>query len=465
MKFILNQELVDTDISVGSVALDFIRSTSRLSSTKEGCREGDCGACTVLLGETRGHTVNYRAVNSCLLPMGRVGGRHLVTLEGLNTASLSPIQEALVDEGATQCGFCTPGIVVSITGFLLSSSNVSYDDIIDALAGNTCRCTGYASLKRAALVISNKLAGLPPPGWPRLTRLIDEGILPDYFATIPERISPLGKNTELATKKPTAIMVAGGTDLYSQNPDMLLDSEICFLPESYLDVVEEKNGALHINGAATFEQLKASSLMNRFIPGFNRYAGLMASKQIRNRATLGGNIVNASPIGDLTIILLASDAELLLKSSTSQRLVPLNTFYTGYKKTVLKPGEVVDRAIIQRCDDRGVFNFEKVSKRAHLDIASVNSAAFLVVAGGTIEKAHLSAGGVGPIPLYLQKTSAFLNGQPVSDYTAQKAAEIAIGESVPIGDVRGSASYKRLLLGQLILAHFFVLFGLEGKRP
>ncbi len=511
IRFILNNDLVETSLSAGTVVLDFLRRERRLTGTKEGCREGDCGACTVLLGELqtasgpgvqpRYHpdgsdpqafassgeeSVLYRAVTSCLLPLGELEGRHLVSIEGLNPPpeygsspeklALNPIQHQLVEQGAIQCGFCTPGFVVSLTGYLLGNGSWSYEQAVAAVAGNICRCTGYASIKRAIRALLQELAAgssIPerPAGRSRnpgqqqegldgrqVERLADLGVVPRYFLDIPARLQKLRQREARGVQTGTGTLVAGGTDLFVQKPQAMLAERLSFVserPELKSFLVE--NGRLFLGAGMTMEDVKRLEIVKQLLPQLEEFLPLIASLPIRNRATLGGNIVNASPIGDFTIMLLALEAGLGLENAGKLREVALEDFYRGYKKLGKKSGELL-KWVILPSDRQGFFNFEKVSRRRHLDIASVNSAAWIRRRDGYIEEARLSAGGVAPVPLLLVRTSAHLSGRRICADTVEQALDIAQEEISPISDVRGSAGYKRLLLRQLLLAHLFKAF-------
>jgi xanthine dehydrogenase small subunit len=208
--------------------------------------------------------------------------------------------------------------------------------------------------------------------------------------------------------------------------------------------------------------MKRSELLAQNVGGIEPAMRLMGSLPIRNRATIAGNIVNASPIGDMTIVLLALDADVGLVGGDDHRSLPLREFFRGYKELDLRPGELVEWVRFETPGSGSLFSFEKVSKRTHLDIASVNSAVSLDVRDGRIHRACLSAGGVAPIPMQLPRTAEYLSSRKPDADTALGAAEMARSESTPISDVRGSADYKRLLLGQLVLAHFHELFGIEA---
>jgi xanthine dehydrogenase small subunit len=290
----------------------------------------------------------------------------------------------------------------------------------------------------------------------RIERLVKQGILPDYFCSIPERLSGLA-----AYPQPTADasfpLVAGGTDIYVQKGEHLHEQNITSLADRPdLKGIKIANDLCTIGAAVTVESLRRSDVLIQAFPRLVKSLELVSSTQIRNRATVAGNIINASPIGDLTILLLALDAEihLITMDGDKKRSMPLCVFFTGYKTMERRAEELVSAFTFKLPSEKAFYNFEKVSKRTYLDIASVNTAMQLEVEDGIIHSVHLSAGGVAPIPLYLTKTSAFLPGRPVSRETIVDAIACAGDEIAPISDVRGSAEYKRLLLGKLIEAHF-----------
>jgi len=255
---ILNGKPTSTAMDPGEVTLDFIRHEQGIKGTKEGCREGDCGACSVLLGKLTKTGMHYRAVASCLLPVGELHGKHLVTIEGLNGKTLSSIQQAIIDEGATQCGFCTPGIVIALTGFLLNSPTLSKEDAIAAVEGNICRCTGYTAISRA---IERLTANLDAPLEnidDRIKKMVTAGTLPDLFLGITEKLTqispspcsvgrPRPKQRASASAKHTEadapIIIGGGTDIYVQKADKMLNTPIRFIsraPDTPAVVTDKK---------------------------------------------------------------------------------------------------------------------------------------------------------------------------------------------------------------------------------
>ncbi len=442
-------------------ALDYVRRVAGLTGVKYACREGDCGSCTVLVGHRLGDGLQYQVVTSCLVPLGALADRHVVTVEGLNRTELTPIQQAFVDSGASQCGFCTPGFVVSLTGHLLEAASWDVQDAIEAVAGNICRCTGYASIIRSIEGLLDVLRDSIDLQEPRIPALVRGRFLPDSFLRIGDLL-PTPVAADLEPPSESAIVVSGGTDLYVQRPHQLEDGPVYIVPGPVTPAISQDAGFVNLAGTATAEDMKQSKILESTVGGVDRAMELMGSLPIRNRASIAGNLVNASPIGDMTITLLALDAEVGLLAGGDRRVMPLHEFFLGYKKLDLRPAEMVEWVRFAIDGDRLLFNFEKVSKRTYLDIASVNTAISLKHSGGKLTNVHVSAGGVGPVPMKLERTMALLEGSEPTTETALAAAETARTEVSPITDVRGSAAYKRLLLGQLVLAHFQVLFELDA---
>lgn len=490
--FILNNEQISTGKPSGSSLLDFIRYDMGLTGTKTGCREGDCGACTILTGMLSGTTVTYRSAVSCLMPLVNAHGKHIVTIEGINTGHLSHVQHAMVDNGAIQCGFCTPGIVMSLIAESTTGRKTTRDSAIEATGGNICRCTGYKSIERAAEAIAVSLADkeiTDPVRW-----LVERKQLPEYFLTIPERLAAISSIPQPQDPREIAqpqdlpqplapreiaqhpdlpkhpahpvdpekhgmrLIIAGGTDLMVQKADALAESDIfSFGNKKELKGIEVRDGRCFIGASVTISEAGESEVLKQYIHDFSSYIRLVASEPIRNMATIGGNIVNASPIGDMSIMLLALNADLTVAGPEKTRTIPLRKFFLGYKKRDLSPEEYIKNISFAFSPVPPLFSFEKVSRRTHLDIASVNSAIQLRLAGDTVAECHLSAGGVSPVPLYLERTCAFLTGRHISAETVLQADEIMQEEISPISDARGSAEYKRLLLRKLLLAHFLKL--------
>ncbi len=458
INFILNNDLVSVKIDPAIVLLDFIRKYKHLTGTKEGCKEGDCGACTVLVGNLNNQKLEYHSVNSCLFPLGNINNTHIVTIEGLSSQNLTHIQAEFIKEGSSQCGFCTPGFIVSLTGYLINNDIYESDKALNAIAGNICRCTGYTSIKRAVNSILNKFNSADNGSANRIAYLTKNNILPEYFSEIAQRLKQLQSGKSNGHDKAAKYFVGGGTDLYVQKPEEILDQQIIFLKNKYLSYIKVENDVCHVGAAATFEMINDSPVFQKYFPKLNHYLNLIASLPIRNSATAGGNIINASPIGDMTIFFLALNASVVISDGIKHRKVLLKNFYKGYKNLYKTDNEFLEFIEFKLPLGNSYFNFEKVSKRTHLDIASVNTAIYVEADDNNITKIHISAGGVAPIPLYLKNTSQFLTGKRISIESLMDTLPIIQSEISPISDIRGSGDYKRLLLNNLFKAHFLELF-------
>ncbi len=460
-KFILNNQTIETELPIGTTILDFVRYHKNLKGTKIGCREGDCGACTVLVGELKDDETRYRTMTSCLMPIGNAQGKHIVTVEGINkeNAELTAVQQAMVDESGTQCGFCTVGFVMSLTNFCIDDTPKTKESAISAIDGNICRCTGYKSIERACASLSEQLA---------VSGEQFESV-PSYFDGIKERLSAIEKNCLPLTAH--SQLVGGGTDLYVQKHEEMVYAEAThILFDDDLRSITETDEFVELGASVVVTDLLESEIFNRLFPDLYKHLKLVSSTPIRNMATLAGNFTNASPIGDMTVWFLALDAEIDLSvasalADASTRTIPLKDYYLGYKKLAKADDEFIKTIRFRK--DFTHFNFEKVCKRTYLDIASVNTAIALSVASASadalvIEHAHVSIGGVFATPLYLRKTSEFLSGKEINEAVIREANEILQTEISPISDVRGTAEYKRLLARKLFKAHFVELFGEFG---
>ncbi len=492
IKFILNDKEIKTELPKGATVLDFARYHKNLKGTKIGCREGDCGACTILVGEVSGEKVKYRSQTSCLMPLANAHGKHIVTIEGINKKGdeLTEVQAAMVENSGTQCGFCTVGFVMSLTNFCIDDTPKTVESAISAIDGNICRCTGYKSIERAAESLTKVLN--QKNGQTRIDFAIEKAIVPESFANIKNRLETLRNQpvetletakphtekfgvsdksdggypkTIIKTRKP---FVGGGTDLYVQNPEeMVYAAAENLFSNDDLQFINETGEFIELGASVVVTDLLESEVINRLFPNLYKHLKLVSSTPIRNMATLAGNFVNASPIGDMTVWFLAFDAEIELSAASAAandsisqtRTIKLKDFYLGYKQLAKSEDEFIKKIRFHK--DFTDFNFEKVCKRTYLDIASVNTAISLKVADDLIEHAHVSVGGVFATPLYLRKTSEHLRGKEINETTIREAAEILQTEISPISDVRGSESYKRLLVRQLFTAHFVELFGYQ----
>ncbi len=295
--FILNNKTIKTSEHSGMTLLDFVRYQQRLTGTKIGCREGDCGACTLLVGTLTNDIIEYQSITSCISPLGNAHGKHIVTVEGTNLKNkLTTAQEAMKANYATQCGFCTPGFVVALTGFALSNSENNYNNAIDAISGNICRCTGYKAIEKAAHQVVEKLEHQEKTSF---KWLIENEFIPEYFETIPQRLKDIEAKD---LNQPKGKYVSGGTDLYVQQADHLADNDVHLIAEKdYLKGITIENGICTIGTNTTVSDLWNHKALNHSLPNLKKHLKLVSSEQIRNMASLGGNLVNASPIGDMTI--------------------------------------------------------------------------------------------------------------------------------------------------------------------
>ncbi len=456
IQFLLNNRLIQTDKAASTTLLDFIRYDENLRGTKIGCREGDCGACTILIGSIKNDKLEYISATSCLTPLPNVHGKHVVTVEGTNLPEkLNQAQQAMVECSGTQCGFCTPGFINSMCGFALTTNKPTYENAISSIDGNICRCTGYKSIERAAEKLAQKLQDKDqdqPLSW-----LVNNDFIPEYFTGIEARLAAIKTDTYASQG---VVPISGGTDLYVQKHDDMHDMDLEYLfDRSALNGIAFNGSLCTIKSAVTVTELMENETILNAIPNWYQYMKLLSSTPIRNIATIAGNLANGSPIGDFTIILLALKAQITLTDKAElSRQLPLKDFYLGYKTLDKKPDEIITEITFELPNNGSQFHFEKVCKRQYLDIASVNTAITIKIENQTITEAHCGMGGVGPIPKYLSKTSEFLNEKALNSQTIQLAEQILQSELSPISDARGTEAYKRLLARQLFFAHFISLF-------
>lgn len=440
---ILNDREVEPP--AGLTLLSYLRDQG-LTAAKPGCNGGDCGACQVLLGEiSPGESVpRFRTVNSCLLTTELVDGCQVITAEGLGTDGpdpLGPVQRALVDAGAIQCGYCTPGIAVALTGGLLAG-----DDPEHAVAGNLCRCTGYAGIRRAV----EQLRLTVPRQGRTLSDASRAGLVAPAVAAASQRLRELP--SEGLQPHHGRAMEAGGTDwsiAHAHHAGLVASLRLHRVPD--LRGIRVDADSLDIGAAATVADLQDSADVAAQLPGLAAYLDRFASPAIRHLATVGGNLANASPVADVAVLFLALDAELELIGSDGRRRVPLASFYRGYKRTDLQTDEVLARVRIPVQPRRDLLA-EKVSRRIHDDIPAA-SCALVATPGepGRFGRIRIAAGGVAPVPTLLPQTAAALSGAPVAPGSVRRALGRLTGDIAPIDDVRGSAAYKARLLQHLVL--------------
>lgn len=439
---------------------NFLRYDLSLIGTKVVCAEGDCGSCTVLIGRLERGAIVYRAVTSCIQFLYQLDGAHVVTIEGLKyDGQLNPVQEAMVRCHGAQCGFCTPGFVVSMCAAFERGETQS-EPLRAALVGNLCRCTGYESIVRAGLNVDRaamrKLDDLYPPGplFDAMAAAQREPVLIRGDGKTFFKPATLADATDFKASHPVCVIVAGGTDVGVQMNKCLRDPQIIMSLAGLSELRTIAHGVevLTVGACATLADLERET--QDCCPELNAMLRRHGSPLIRNAATLAGNIANGSPIGDAmpALFVLGAEIELAGRGGTTRR-VDINDFYTGYRTNVMRSDELIARVHIPLPSPYDMFKLYKVSKRYDLDISSFMAAFHATLRGGVIERIRIAYGGVGPVILRLPKTEAFLTGQLLNEQTMIAAGELARMEITPISDVRGSAEF-RLQLGANIVRRF-----------
>jgi len=453
--------------------LEVLREDLGCTGTKEGCGEGDCGACTVVLGEERDGQLHYSAVNSCIRLAHSVDGMALWTVEDLaedpliqpvgdtapaaqQTITLHPAQEAMVQCHGSQCGFCTPGFVMSLFGMyqnhVCHGQPITRELAQEELSGNLCRCTGYRPILDAA----QQMASLPGMAVNESEVLQKLKLLRhDALAHAADSayIAPLTLPELLAARAahPGAQVVAGSTDVglwvtkqhkqYTQVLDVTRAAE--------LRQVVQHPDAIHIGAAVTLTD--AFAALTAQWPQLHRFATRFAGLPVRNSGTLGGNVANGSPIGDSMPLLIALRAQVVLAShARGERQLPLEDLYTGYRQNVMAAHELLVRIVVPRPSVQEQLRAYKISKRFDDDISAVCLVLNLDIADGTVQRASIGAGGVAATPARARQTEAALVGQPWTQATAQRAAAVLQAEFSPISDMRASGAYRRQVLGSLL---------------
>ncbi|MBM3314761.1 xanthine dehydrogenase small subunit [candidate division WOR-3 bacterium] len=444
LSFVLNRDPVRVSVPPLTPTLELLRERLGLTDAREGCGEGDCGACTVALGTRHEGGIRYRPVNSCLLPALKLNGRHLVTARGLADGGvLHPVQQALVAGHAVQCGFCTPGIAVSLFCLFARTPAPADEDVLAALEGNLCRCTGYDAVLAAGRALRDSAAPVLL-GW-----------LESVRARLPEPGPAPGLDEVLAAVgRDGSRPLAGGTDLMLSDP--LPTSVVDLERVDGLDRVRPTPDSVVIGAAATLDAVARDPVVRERVPVLAEAIGRMASCQIRSVATLAGNVANASPVADGAVVLLALDATLVLASAAGERRLPLREFYLAYRRTAARPDEIV--AAVEVPDPPPLAGFEKTGKRGAVDIASANACLVADVDRGTIAGVRCALGGVAPVPLLSAAVPAVLQGGRPSAALFERAADAAAAEVRPISDARGSAGFRRALVRGQVLGLLHRLF-------
>ncbi len=446
IRILLNGEPCEIrDVPPATTVLDWLRTEKRLTGTKEGCAEGDCGACTVVLGIPDGGGLRHEAVNSCLMTVPQLAGRALVTIEGLaDNGRLHPLQRALVETDASQCGFCTPGIAMALFAFLEGGEKPEVETIHDALAGNLCRCTGYRPIVDAARKAPR--APRPAPAAP----VPEAG--PDYEAGAQIFLAPrtLDELVALRTRHPDAPILAGGTDLglLFSRERRAFDAIISVARVEELSRLEVRDDEIEIGAAATYT--RALPVLDAEYPGMGELIRRIGSRQIRNLGTIGGNIGNASPIGDMPPCLIALDATLVLRGPDGTREMPIEDFFLDYRRTDLRPDEVIEAVRVPRLAPDRVFRTYKVSKRYDQDISAAIGAYRLTLADGRVTDARIAYGGMAATPKRAREAERALIGKAWSEEAVAAAKRAIADDFAPIDDFRAGARYRAAVAANLL---------------
>ena len=464
IRFLLDGRIVCVEnLPRTMTVLEYLREVAHRTGTKEGCAEGDCGACTVVLGELDRHggRVEYRAVNSCLRFLPTIDGHELVTVESLSAPEEDPhpVQQAMMDHHASQCGFCTPGFVMSLFALYLQDPAPTRERVMDALSGNLCRCTGYRPILDAGV----HMGGYPAPArWDRsacadashcesLRAIRRERSLrlPGFFA--PGSVDELAAELE---KEPRSLVLAGGTDVglwvtkqLRELPPIIYVGAVAELKQIRRDDTGVEIGAA-VSLTDAWRELVAS------YPTLAEMAQRFGSPPVRNSGTLCGNLANGSPIGDSLPVLIALDAELVLRRGARVRSVPLEKFYLGYQRTALEPGEFVT-AVRAPTQVAGWVTAYKVSKRFDQDISALSVAFVVRVEEGRVASARIACGGMAAVVMRAAAAERALIGAAWNESTIEVAAEKLAEDFKPLTDMRASSAYRLQSAGNLLRRFYF----------
>lgn len=477
ISFYLNAKYYSLDINPDITLLELLRDKLQLTATKEVCTEGDCGACTVIIASVRDNKVVYFNVNSCIYPAAKIHGAHVITLEGISKeGKLNPIQQKLIDNYAIQCGYCTSGIILSMTTFYLNRNKENYPLDHSFLDGNLCRCTGYTAIKKAFDVnLQIDIKDLIPE---ELLK-IEEKLLQQHhkyifskngFETINHVKNYYIPNTldelfDIIPKLDNHFkFVNGATDV---GVDMTIRKKF---HNYYVDIskikeinhITENDDYFELGGNVTFQQIANHKNIIDYYPVISDILPLIASQQIRNVATVAGNIANASPIADFPVLLLVLDAKLKLLSKDEERIIPLSEFYKDYKVTELKKDEIIKSIVIPKIGKDYFINFIKSSKRKKVDISSVNSAIRVKIENDIIVDFKIAFGGVAKFVKLSSNLEEYFRNLSVDNIKISIIEKLLLEEFTPISDVRGSNKFRKTLMVDHVIYHLNKIF--ENKE-
>jgi len=460
IRFLLgNQRREIVDLPPTTTVLNYLRLVEGMRGTKEGCGEGDCGACTVVIGELDGGRIRYRAVNSCIELLPILDGKQLIAVEHLRNpdGSLHPVQKAIVQNHASQCGFCTPGFVMSLFALFRTedAAQVDANRINDALAGNLCRCTGYGTIVQAGLDMYD-ISGVDsietqePVTRDALLELSAGGL--EYTWRGQRFISPstIPELVDVLDRHPEAVILAGATDVGLWITKQLRHLETIV----YIGAIEElryltdRDGWITVGAAVT--QAEFQAVVARHYPDFAEVLRRFGGEQVRNVATLCGNVANGSPIGDSAPALIALGAKMTLRGRQGQRTIPLEDFFIGYGEQDRRPGEFVEQVSLPVALPGQMFRAYKLSKRFDQDISAVCGAFNIRLKDGVVRESRICFGGMAATPKRATHMEAALTGNTWTMATVQAAMDTLDQDYQPIDDMRASASYRMMAAKNLL---------------
>jgi len=461
LKFVWENKIHSiSNIDPNETILNYVRLNLKKTGTKEGCAEGGCGACTVVLGDLTNNKIDYRAINSCIAFVPSLEGKQLILVEDLvsKNGALHSVQEAMVNYHGSQCGFCTPGFVMSLFAMYKNFSSYSKENIQDSISGNLCRCTGYRPIVDAAKSLNNvnrldqfdknkkQIISL-------LKKINSENLIiqnrnKKYFS--PKNINELKKTIK---DNPNSIFLSGGTDLSLNvtkgRKDINNIISLNLIKE--LKFIKERNGNIEV-GAAT-SLIEFELFIKKYYPDFNAILKRYGSVQIRNVATIAGNIATASPIGDTLPLLLSLDAKVVLQKISKKTILPLNNFFVSYRKTKLKKGQFIHSIIIP-IFKKNIFKAYKISKRIDDDISSVCASFNLEINNKKIKNIKIAYGGMAPIPKRAINCEKTLINSNLSEEIFEKAKKNLEKDFSPINDTRASKGYRMEVAKNLLMKCF-----------
>jgi xanthine dehydrogenase small subunit len=474
LRFILNGEVVAlADVAPDATLLDWLRLSRALKGTKEGCAEGDCGACTVLVGKLTAHGLVYESVNACIRFMGSLDRCHVVTVEHLagEGQKLHPVQQAMVDFHGSQCGFCTPGFVMALYSLWMRDPNPSDQAIEKALQGNLCRCTGYEAIMRAARAISSYGKAADDPlrtereAITARLKALDDGRRVEVGSGGKRLIVPadLDDFAALLEADPSATVVAGSTDVGLWVTKQMRDiSPVVFIGNlAGLDTIAYRDGVIEIGAGVTYSE--AFSTLEKHIPALGSLIERIGGEQVRNMGTIGGNIANGSPIGDTPPPLIALGATLTLRKGSQRRTIPLETYFIAYGKQDRQPGEFVEKVTVPVPGQGEKFAIYKITKRRDEDITATLGAFFLRLAkDSTIAEVRIAYGGMAATPKRASAVEKALIGKPWSEETVVAAMAEYANDFSPLTDMRATAEYRAMAARNLLLRFYAETTGAKG---